>query len=137
MTNSCEFNIHVNSKVSKHFGNFENLSVRRAEVMMHDCINGMEEPLYGFVTQVFLVENESCQLNVSCNSNGDLIQNNVENNNLPTDRIYQYHTQSPTWRQQYYQSNYSHISRQTGEEFEASGPPRCRVRRDPSNRCMN
>ena len=42
--------------------------------MMHNCIPGMDEPLYGFVTQVMLV-NETCELDLTCTIDGEKIVN--------------------------------------------------------------
>ena len=105
--------------------------------MMHDCIGDMAEPLYGFVTKIDLVDDESCEFNITCDANGNKIQSNLDHNNLTPDRSYHYHTPLRFSRRNHYQPIYNNVSRQTGEEFAASGPPRCRVRRDPSNRCRN
>ena len=103
-------------------------------MMMHDCIEGMAEPLYGFVTKVNLVEDQACSFNVTCDANGNLLQSEPRQNNVVVDR-------NPN--QSYIQNHndllqtYLDVNRQATEEFTASGPPRCRVRRDPSNSCQN
>ena len=62
-----------------YFHDFEILPIRQitgeqGTVMMHNCIPGMDEPLYGFVTQVMLV-NETCELDVTCTVDGEKIVN--------------------------------------------------------------
>ena len=117
--------------------------------MMHDCISGAEEPLYGFAT--LLMTNETSLFNSSetCtnteitntgglqNSGFGEDQNIFDVSNLPTGRLNKYSAQSRTGKLQHYQSDDDYTSRQTGEGFESIGRPRCRLRRDPSNRCMN
>ena len=117
--------------------------------MMHDCLGGAEEPLYGFVT--LLMTNSSCLFNSSstCTANNftntDSLQdsgfgedtNIFDIDNLPTDRINKYTSQSRTGKRQHYQSDDDYTSRQTGEVFASAGLPRCRLRRDPLNQCMN
>ena len=103
--------------------------------MMHNCIEGMEEPLYGFVTKLNIVESEECELDVTCSSNGTKIETDVEQNNLILYGDHVHRNSTHIWSHQYNQSVYNNIKRQTGEEFRSSGPPRCRIRRNPSNRC--
>ena len=102
-------------------------------MMMHNCIEGMEEPLYGFVTQVMIVNDQPCELNITCTERGDTILREFENNNQTVDGNFKYQTVFNIWSRQYHQLSNTNIDRQ--EEFTASGPPRCRTRRDPSNRC--
>ena len=87
--------------------------------MMHDCIGGMEEPRYGFVT--LIMTNETCEFNRTegCREVRTFTKREA------------YVTQHD------YQSEYGYTSRQTGEDFAADAPARCRLLRDPSNRCMN
>ena len=111
------------------FGNFENHSNRRAEMMMHNCTDGMQEPLYGFTTQIDLVKDEECQFNISCDANGNKIQTNLSQDSLTPRESSQYHASTNYWRRGYYNPTYNNLNRQTGEEFASSGPPRCRARR--------
>ena len=95
--------------------------------MMHNCIKGMQEPRYGFVTQIHLVTDELCEFNVTCTANGDKIQGSLDRNDGPAIASYQYHTRPYPWRRHYYQPLYTSLNRQTGEDFTSAGPPRCRV----------
>ena len=98
--------------------------------MMHNCIEGVAEPLYGFVTQVMTVDDQPCELNITCTANGDKIEDESRQSNQTLKGS---QTVTDTLSRQYHKSNNRNIDRQ--EEFTASGPPRCRTRRDPSNRC--
>ena len=117
----------------KQIGNFGNLRKRRAEMMMHDCVPGMVQPLYGFVTQVMLVVNETCQLNITCTENGEKIQTELDDNDESDGggRPMTQNTTSRILRRKYYISTHNifqtQFDRQTGEEFTSSGPPRCRA----------
>ena len=105
--------------------------------MMHNCIEGMREPLYGFVTQVDLVTDEECTFNITCDEDGNKIQTTVDQNKLAPDGSSQHHARTYYWRRHYYKPMYNNLNRQTGEEFSSAGPPRCRARRAPSNECGN
>ena len=96
-------------------------------MMMHNCIEGMEEPRYGFVTQVMIVNDQPCELNITCTESGDKIQGEFDHNNQTMDREFKYQRVSNIWNRQYHQSSNTNVDRQ--EEFTASGPPRCRTRR--------
>ena len=95
---------------------------------MHNCLEGMAEPLYGVVTQVMLVEDKECQLNITCTEGGDKIGGDTDQTNLTPNRNYQYHTTSHRFNRNYYHSNYNNVDRQTGEVLATNGPPRCRTR---------
>ena len=84
-------------------------------MMMHNCIAGMAEPLYGFVSQVMLVEDEPCELGITCTENGDKIGSGNDQNNLTPDTNFDFHN--------------NNVDRQTGEEFSSDGPARCRASR--------
>jgi hypothetical protein len=45
------------------------------DVMMEDCFSGLEEPLYGFVTNVTIPEDmiEPCIIDIECYENGTSI----------------------------------------------------------------
>ena len=45
-------------------------------VMLQDCFSDTQEPLYGFVTNVTLVNNSPCILGVECFENGTKIDDN-------------------------------------------------------------
>ena len=48
------------------------------DIAMQDCFSGTEEPLYGFVTNVTLVEDMPCLLGIECFENGTTIKvNNI------------------------------------------------------------
>ena len=106
-------------------------------MMMHDCVAGMPQPLYGFVTQVMIVEDQPCQLNITCTENGDKIETGAGQVNLTPDRSYHYYTPSRSSNQPHYHSTYPNVNRQTGEDFTSTGPPRCRAQPDPTNSCAN
>ena len=106
-------------------------------MMMHDCIDGMDEPLYGFVTELDLVDDAPCILDTTCDANGNKIQSSIDQNNLTPVRNYQQQARSDSGSHTYYQPTYANVNRQTGEDFLSNGPPRCRVRRDPSNACKS
>ena len=54
------------------------------DVAMQDCFSGLEEPLYGFVSNVSLVEDMPCILGVECYENGTSIrENDVIHTDLP------------------------------------------------------
>ena len=40
---------------------------------LDDCIEGIEEPLYGFVTRVKFTENQPCTLGVTCKRDGKFV----------------------------------------------------------------
>ena len=46
------------------------------DITMQDCFSDLEEPLYGFVTNVTLVEDMPCILGVQCFENGKTIRGN-------------------------------------------------------------
>ena len=49
------------------------------DIVMQDCFSGTAEPLYGFVTNVTLVEDMPCLLGIECFENGTAIRaNNIE-----------------------------------------------------------
>ena len=49
------------------------------DIAMQDCLSGTAEPLYGFVTNVTLVEDMPCLLGIECFENGTTIKaNNIE-----------------------------------------------------------
>ena len=49
------------------------------DIAMQDCFSGTAEPLYGFVTNVTLVEDMPCLLGIECFENGTTIKaNNIE-----------------------------------------------------------
>ena len=53
------------------------------DVIVEDCFSSMAEPLYGFVTNVTLIEDEPCVLNNECFENGTRIkEENFEQSNL-------------------------------------------------------
>ena len=62
------------------------------DITMQDCFSDLEEPLYGFVTNVTLVEDMPCILGVQCFENGttirqndiieDTLRNNLNSSNL-------------------------------------------------------
>ena len=73
------------------------------DVMIEDCFDGAEEPLYGFVTNVTIPEEmlEPCLENVQCFENGTLINattNSQENLDIITETNSGDHTQSPLKR---------------------------------------
>ena len=45
------------------------------DVMYEDCFPEMEEPLYGFMTNVTLLNDSPCLINVECFENGTSIKN--------------------------------------------------------------
>ena len=108
-------------------------------MMMHDCIDGMDEPMYGFVTELDLVDDAPCILDTTCDANGNKIEGSIDQNNLTPVRNYPLRARSDSGSQDYYQRGwyyyYANVNRQTGEDFASNGPPRCRARRDPSNAC--
>ena len=63
------------------------------DVMFEDCFPEMEEPLYGFITNVTVLNNSPCLLDVECFENGTSIRNSttldedVGNNIVSTDDI--------------------------------------------------
>ena len=74
------------------------------DVMIEDCFDGAEEPLYGFVTNVTIPEEmlEPCLENVECFGNGTLINattNSQENLDIITETNSGDHTQVPLKRQ--------------------------------------
>ena len=109
--------------------------------MMHDCIEGMPEPLYGFTTKIMLVENERCELNVTCDINGNKIGNATNSDDANQSEIHKhtlredltprlssgFYASSYNYSIQYQHHLYDDISRQTGEEFSANGPASCRT----------
>ena len=46
------------------------------DIAMQDCFSGTAEPLYGFVTNVTLVEDMPCLLGIECFENGTTIKAN-------------------------------------------------------------
>ena len=80
------------------FPNFDELNAGKVN-SAEDCFNDIPEPLYGFVTKVTLVDNEPCELGVTCDQNGNKIQ------------------RRKAWQ----------FDRQTGEEFVSGAPPDCRT----------
>ena len=107
---------------------------------MQDCAEGLPQPLYGFVSKVMLVTDQRCELNVTCDADGnkivrrwknfELITNFIRNKNLMEDSLGQDKPFfSPIWK--HTQRRYEEVNhdRQTREEFSASGPPSCRARR--------
>ena len=70
------------------------------DVIMQDCFSGMQEPLFGFVTNVTLVEDSPCILDVQCFENGTKIggdeftqpsvgNTGANNSGLNSDRIFE------------------------------------------------
>ena len=55
------------------------------DVMMQDCFPRMQEPLYGFVTNVTLIKDQLCTEDVDCFLNGTRI-NGVDSNQSITNR---------------------------------------------------
>ena len=81
------------------FPNFDELNAGKVNYSAEDCFNDMPEPLYGFVTKVTLVDNEPCELGVTCDQDANKIQ------------------RRKAWQ----------FDRQTGEEFVSGAPPDCRT----------
>ena len=77
---------------------------------MDDCIEGMEEPLYGFRTRITLVDNEPCTLGVTCRDD-------------PTGSF----NPTSTFLSNYVDFSSQLLRRQAGEEFSSDAPPDCRV----------
>ena len=50
------------------------------DVMFEDCFPEMEEPLYGFITNVTVLNDSPCLLNIECFKNGTLIRNSTTMN---------------------------------------------------------
>ena len=106
---------------------------------MQDCAEGLPQPLYGFVSKVMLVTDQRCELNVTCDADGnkidvrekfELIPQYIRNQNLIEDPLgLDKPFFSPIWK--HTQRRYEEVNhdRQTREEFSASGPPSCRARR--------
>ena len=57
------------------------------EVMFEDCFPEMEEPLYGFITNVTVLNNSPCLLDVECFANGTSIKNSTNLNEDATNNI--------------------------------------------------
>ena len=58
------------------------------DILLEDCFSNMAEPLYGFVTNVTLIEDEPCVLNTECFENGTRItEENFEQSNLNRTRV--------------------------------------------------
>ena len=57
------------------------------DVIMQDCFSGMQEPLFGFVTNVTLVNDSPCILDVECFENGTKIRGNetIQNEDFNSD----------------------------------------------------
>ena len=105
---------------------------------MQDCAEGLPQPMYGFVSKVMLVTDQRCELNVTCDVDGNKIDERenfeyftkyIRSENLIEDPLglgkpFFY----PIWRhnQRRYEGN--NYDRQTREEFSSSGPPSCRAR---------
>ena len=85
------------------FPNFDDINEGKVN-SREDCFNDIPEPLYGFRTKVTLVDNEPCELGVTCDQNGNRIQRRVDH----WQKAWQY-------------------DRQTGEEFVSGAPPDCRT----------
>ena len=66
-----------------------------------------------------LAQDELCELGISCYANGQKIQTGYQTSES----------------RRYYQSIYNNVNRRSGEEFAASGPPACSVRRENSSEC--
>ena len=111
-------------------------------MMLHDCIEDMPEPLYGFVTNLTLVQDELCELDVTCTSNGTKIRGDIGEGSLPPQGNQHQTTSRNRIQPRYYAPTkifyppqHQTVDRQTGEEFASSGPPRCRARRARTNNC--
>ena len=57
------------------------------DVMFEDCFPEMEEPLYGFITNVTVLNNSPCLLDVECFANGTSIKNSTNLNEDATNNI--------------------------------------------------
>ena len=78
-----------------------------------DCFDDLDEPRYGFVCRVRLVENQSCVLGVTCRGVPDDEDDDLVNLFDPAFDI---------------QSTMDYSGRQSGEGFSSAGPVDCRVR---------
>ena len=106
---------------------------------MQDCAEGLPQPLYGFVSKVMLVTDQMCELNVTCDIDGnkiderenfELITTFIRNENLIKDPLgIGKPFFSPIWKHNQRRYDGINFDRQTREEFSASGPPSCRARR--------
>ena len=77
-----------------------------------DCFNDLNEPGYGFVCRVRLVENQECMLGVTC-------RGVLDDNNDLVDRF------DPAFD---ILTTIDYSGRQTGEGFSSAGPADCRVK---------
>ena len=57
------------------------------DMMTQDCFRGMEEPLYGFVTNVTLIKDQFCIEDVECTINGTRIDTDVDIQSTPNTNI--------------------------------------------------
>ena len=89
------------SSIYKSFPNFD-VQNRFQINSYEDCFDDIQEPLYGFRTRVRSVNNEPCEINVSCDFNGNKLGG------------FAHHYRK---------------KRQTGEEFFSDAAPDCRTNR--------
>ena len=112
---------------------------RNTRLILQDCAEGLPQPLYGFVSKVMLVTDQRCELNVTCDIDGnkiderenfELITKHIRNENLIKDPLgIGKPFFSPVWKHNQRRYDGINFDRQTREEFSASGPPSCRTRR--------
>ena len=126
-----------NVKRPGDFPNFDEFNEGKVN-SMEDCFNNIQEPLYGFRTKVTLVDNEPCELGVTCDEDGNKIQRRLGF----WKRSWQYDHQRKEWQsyrrkrhwrpytlKKYYEPYRKAwaYDRQTGEEFVTGAPPDCRI----------
>ncbi len=93
---------------------------------LDDCVDGVEEPLYGFRTRVTLVEDQPCTLGVTCRGQpegGDGFGSSFFGNFSSSPFLRRSSENAVDFTDQL-------LRRQTGEEFSSDAPPDCRVRFD-------
>ena len=111
---------------------------RNTRLILQDCAEGLPQPLYGFVSKVMLVTDQRCELNVTCDIDGnkiderenfELITTYIRNENLKQDPLgLGKPFFSPIWKHNQRKYEGINYDRQIREEFSASGPPSCRAR---------
>ncbi len=101
---------------------------------LDDCIDGIEEPLYGFRTNVTLIDNEPCILGETCRATldgeqiGSLAMSKLNDNVINICSI----IPDPLGGINNSDGNETETAeeRQSGEEFTSDAPAECRVRFD-------
>ena len=130
------------------FPNFDDMNEGQIN-SMDDCFSDMQEPLYGFITKVTLVDNEPCELGVTCDQEGNKIQkrnafwhrsrHHMSRHNRQAKRFHQWQRVARKYRRwqldcrkkrrryERWRPRFWSFDRQTGEEFVSGAPPDCRT----------